>query len=112
MKIIEGKEAKWEERATELTERIVIDYANFSGREEINRGAFREAVYIKINTALAAEREACARVVEVDKYDHESEDLGSEAISNVVYDDKFEAFRYGYNQAVEHAAAAIREKGV
>lgn len=33
-------------------------------------------------------------------YDGDEEDLGAEAIANHAYKNRFEAFRYGYNQAI------------
>lgn len=40
--------------ATELTERIVIDYANMSGREDTNRGTFRAETFKKTKEALTS----------------------------------------------------------
>ena len=57
-----------EKEATLLTEMIVIDYANYSGRESENRGLFRKRTYDRIYqtlTQLEAERdEAVRRAVE------------------------------------------------
>ena len=35
------------------------------------------------------------------EYEESHEDLGAEAIANHAYENKFEAFRYGYNEAVK-----------
>ncbi len=42
----------WSEECETLTERIVIDYANFSGRESAHRAEFREAVKAHLDTAV------------------------------------------------------------
>lgn len=43
------------------------------------------------------------------KYDDE-EDLGAEAIANHAYEDRFEAFRYGYNQALKSVLKLLSEQ--
>ncbi len=63
-------------------------------------------------------KEANTRIVEAtvksivekvknEKYDEGLEDIGAEAIANHAYDDKFEAFRYGYNQAIDDVLSLL-----
>jgi hypothetical protein len=44
---------KWAGLAVEVTERIVIDYANFSGRESDNRAEFRARTLKNVEEAFA-----------------------------------------------------------
>jgi len=41
-----------EDRVTETTERIVIDYSNLSGRESMNRGEFRKRTIAHLSTTF------------------------------------------------------------
>lgn len=43
--------------------------------------------------------EELVKKIKDEMYDEDLEDLGAEAISDHVYESKFEAFRFGYNQA-------------
>ena len=48
----------------ETAERIVIDYANFSGRESAHRAEFREAVIKNLRSLLLSQQEQLAQVAE------------------------------------------------
>ena len=52
-------ETGWESEVAELVERIVIEYANLSGRESNNRAVFRQRITQLIRTQIAqAKQEA------------------------------------------------------
>lgn len=54
---------------TETTERIVIDYANLSGRENAPRGEFRRRVFQRLNDLMANKIDEIVK--EVEKMDWE-----------------------------------------
>ena len=49
---------------TEITERIVIEYANLSGRESANRAEFRKRIHEIITSALAQQFDEIKRKIE------------------------------------------------
>lgn len=86
------------------------------------REKFREAIYEDLTirqcptadwisdwwlSALTSELEGVREKVEKLKYHEDEEDIGAEAIANHVYEDKFEAFRFGFNESVKEALAII-----
>lgn len=59
---------------------------------------------------LSSNRTVLSRVIEMTKdneFDVDKEDIGSEAIANVAYKDKYESFMYGYNQALSALRAEL-----
>jgi len=60
-KQIEPMPKDWEK---ETIERIVIDYANLSGRESANRAEFRERVKLHIHSLLHQQQEATIEIVQ------------------------------------------------
>ena len=61
-----------EKTTIEIAERIVIDYANFSGRESANRAEFREKTIQNLRTSqqklLEAVREEVERLIQEERY--------------------------------------------
>lgn len=51
-------------KATEATERIVIDYANLAGRETANRAEFRKRTKVNIDAILREQKNEILKDVE------------------------------------------------
>lgn len=62
-----------------------------------------------IRSLLATQKSHLIAEVEAEKYADDEEDLGAEAIAEHAYKDKFEAFRYGYNEACNHFITKLKE---
>lgn len=88
--------------------RIIEDKAREEEREKANISDFSAG----FTFGRSVEREMVRELVEGQKYDEDEEDLGAEAIADHAYKDKFEAFRYGYNQALSDIITALNEKEV
>lgn len=65
----------------------------------------------EISLALTHDRARLVEEVEAEKYTDDEEDLGAEAIAEHAYKDKFEAFRYGYNEALQRVLTLLKDKG-
>ncbi len=112
-----------EDIVTETAERIVIDYANFSGREDTNRAAFRAETLKKVRHALqsyATEREAPENVWQREK---EDDDLIKETERqtlakirqeiesvNCTYRDRSENRDDSYDDAFEDGTEVMQKK--
>ncbi len=63
-----------------------------------------------LNAQRIADLEAVVEMLKEDKYDEDLIDPGAEAIVNHAYADKFEAFRFGYNQAISQLSTRLRSE--
>ncbi len=68
----------------------------------------REEIEDIIDQAIYQERTRIAEEIEKEKYEEGHEDVGGEAIADHAYDSKFEAFMFGYNQALSDAVKVVK----
>ena len=94
-----------EEGLVETAERIVIDYANISGRESANRAEFRQEVIKHLTTFAEKIREGI--VEEVEGMRNNVEKRGSSCRINGVIDD--ESAGGGYLQALDDLLAQLKK---
>lgn len=111
----------WNGKRTQLKSfiRTILDKAREDAVREhdakwhpINENFTMENCHSAVEQAVEEERERVRKLVDGQKYDEDEEDLGAEAIADHAYKDKFEAFRYGYNQALSDIITALNEKEV
>ena len=93
-------------------ERIVIDYADCSGREDINRSAFRGMVVGHLNTFLSATLIELVAEMEGKKIIESKkpwlDKLGRVNLTPTEQQNRIE--ERGYNQAIEGIQSLIRNK--
>ncbi len=82
-----------EEALTETTEKLVILYANLSGRESANRAAFRVEAEKLLLSLLRQQRESILKEVE--------------ELNENPSDRAFRNFWHGYKQAIEEVQSII-----
>ena len=53
----QNQKENWQERLSEIVERIVVDYANFSGRDITHRAEFRDVTEKRLESFISTELE-------------------------------------------------------
>ena len=93
------------EKSIETTERIVIEYANLSGRGSVNRAEFRKRIHEIITSALTHQLNELKGKVKGNKFT----DLPLNAPSILLETEKcVTAFqKKGYNQAISNILTLI-----
>lgn len=80
-----------EDKIIETAERIVIDYANFSGRESAHRAEFREKTINNLRSLLTSQQQALKEKIlsvigsTVEAYHHENEKI-ERTIAHEIYE--------------------------